>query len=126
MLTTLWRAIWRFAHVPRRHRTTVNQAAPDTEGTDRSIPRSAGRGKDQPRTASLLMKGDIPPARQTPRRALSAAEEETRRQKQARLRAEYEREFPYETASRRLAPEERIGKRGPVVSGGLPSLGKRK
>lgn len=53
--------------------------------------------------------------------------ESRRRQRAARtaaVAADYERECPYEEKS--AAPVERLGRRGPSVSGGLFSLGKKR
>jgi hypothetical protein len=45
---------------------------------------------------------------------------------QERHRADYEREFPYDEPPDRKGPVERLSRRSPTVSGGLPSLGKRR
>jgi len=55
---------------------------------------------------------------------MSAAEQAQRALKDAKLRADYEKEFPYDKPS--AEGHERIHRRGPVVSGGLPTLGKRR
>jgi len=71
------------------------------------------------------MKGDIQPERApSPPRPMSAAEQAQRALKDAKLRADYEKEFPYDKPS--AEGHERIHRRGPVVSGGLPTLGKRR
>src|SRR5262249_42859113 len=63
------------------------------------------------RAPAYLLKGEISAADITPAKA------PRNDSRQARLRAAYEKEFPYEEPDRR--PIERTSRRGPTVSGGL-------
>ena len=128
MLTTIWQSIWRLAF----RRRQKDSAAPVGSLTTAAGPAcSEGprlrRTPNQQRTASLLMKGDIPAERQPPPPPpLSAAEQMRRSVRDAQMRAEYEKAFPYEKPNSSDQPGERVSKRGPTASGGLPSLGKRR
>jgi hypothetical protein len=70
-------------------------------------------------TPTYLTAKDIAPPAPAPT-PVRTAEQEARDQQR---RAEYEKEFPYDPAK---PPDERLGRRSPTVSGGLPSLGKRR
>jgi Protein of unknown function (DUF4236) len=71
-------------------------------------------------TPAVLSQADISPATITPPAPARTAAQQAR---DAQRRAEYEKEFPYDKPE---PPVERLSRRSPTVSGGLPSLGKRK
>lgn len=80
-----------------------------------------------PRSSSgLLMKDEIPEAKPTPPAKRGLAAQMRFQSEQAIKQVEYERECPYEPADRPKRPVERLSRGGPAVSGGLPSLGKRR
>jgi hypothetical protein len=71
-------------------------------------------------TPAFLSQADISPAVPTPPAPVRTAVQQAR---DAQRRTEYEKEFPYDKPE---PPVERLSRRSPTVSGGLPSLGKRK
>lgn len=72
----------------------------------------------------LLMKSDISEPKQPPPPPEPTLGQALRQQERdARRRAAYEREFPYDKPTQ---SDERLSRRSPTVSGGLPSLGKRR
>ena len=82
-------------------------------------------GLVKPRPAMLLMRTDIqPPLAPPPTPPSSLATLQRQRERDARAWAEYVKEFPYPEPHH--LPIGRVQNRGPEVSGGLPSLGKRR
>jgi hypothetical protein len=96
-------------HVDAAQSRLVSDLAPSTKG----VP--------------YLLKAEMPsPVVPPPRPARSFAQERRRQLSEDRLRNEYERAFPYERSDKPQKSVERVSRRGPEVSGGLPSLGKRR
>lgn len=76
---------------------------------------------------AYLMKGEVPEPVQPPPRPIPPLADQLRKAaRDARVRGEYEKEFPYEEPPRPLPDVARVSRRGPTVSGGLPSLNKRR
>jgi hypothetical protein len=120
MLERFWHAMRRFLGYSNRS----GEASPATHIEIGSLPPVMTQGttsKEAPR--AYLMKTEIPPAAITPPRPRIRSVAQLARE--VRRREAYEKAFPYEEA-RQQPPVERVGNRGPEVSGGLPSLGKRR
>lgn len=67
-----------------------------------------------------------PPPAEGVRPLRSSLNEFYHQQRRERLRANYEHDFPYDSPPETKGPVERLSRRSPTVSGGLPSLGKRR